>query len=154
MSIWAQIDATSCHSLAFCLGHSVTAVLLLTRGGGKNSSVAGSDWSRTSATRSNNNVHTPVNTQKHAPKQQQPQCRYAYYTQARARKQPRTHSFHFRFTAGLILSFVRAHYYFFNSNNNPLLPLRLALPPLSSHKLLFSFVLPLSQYSTEINVGS
>lgn len=151
MSIWAQILP----QLGLLSGTQCDCSVTAHKRGGKNSSVAGSDCSRTCATSSNNNVHTPVNTQKHAPKQQQqPQCRYADYTQARARKQPRTHSFHFRFTAGLILSFVRAHYYFFNSNNNPLLPLRLALPPLSSHKLLLSFVLPLSRYSTEINVGS
>lgn len=81
-------------------------------------------------------------TQKHARKQRQPQSRCADYTQAaRAHKQRHTHSFHFRFSASLILSFVRAHYYFFNSNNNPLLPLLLAPPP-----LLFRFVAHLRRY--------
>lgn len=78
-----------------------------------------------------------------------------------------THSFHFRFSASLISCFVTAHYYFFNFNNNPQLPLLLPLPPLSTPTSFSLCVIHLSpfllspingpsvtwRYSSEINLS-
>lgn len=41
-------------------------------------------------------TRTPVNTQKHAPRQQQPQSRYADYSGTHSQTNNYTRSFHFR----------------------------------------------------------